>query len=62
MGVGKGKRVTEKQMNDIVKMCKSIYQKKKSLKDATFYEHLMKLDQSDGLRLATALLHTPNNQ
>lgn len=52
--MGKGKRVTEKQMNDIVKMCKSIYQKKKSLKDATFYEHLMKLDQSDGLRLATA--------
>ena len=46
--------MTEKQMNDIVKMCKSIYQKKKSLKDATFYEHLMKLDQSDGLRLATA--------
>ena len=35
-------------------MCHDIFQSKKKLKDATFFEHLLQLDKYDGLRLATA--------
>lgn len=36
-------------------MCNSLYRSKdSSLRNATFYEHLLKLDRFDGLRLATA--------
>ncbi|KAL7533837.1 hypothetical protein ACHAXR_005480 [Thalassiosira sp. AJA248-18] len=50
----KGNEVTQQQMDGIADMCKSLYQNKSSLKQSTFYEHLLKLDKTDGLRLATA--------
>ena len=50
--------VTEEQLNEmtkgIVDMCNSLYQHRRRLKNDTFYEHLLKLRKSDGLRLATA--------
>jgi len=47
-------KVTQTDLHDIVDMCKSLFQTNHTLKDASFYEHLLKLDQSDALRLATA--------
>ena len=35
-------------------MCQSLYQSTASMENATFYEHLLKLNHWDGLRLATA--------
>lgn len=46
--------ITQNQLDNVVKMCQSLYQSKASMKNATFYEHLLKLKPLDGLRLATA--------
>jgi len=57
-GTSKAPGETQEQMGDsadqIVDMCQSLYQKKRSLRNATFYEHLLKLGKWNGLRLATA--------
>ncbi|KAL7541507.1 hypothetical protein ACHAWF_006952 [Thalassiosira exigua] len=46
--------VTQRQMDDIVELCRSLYRSKGPLEQATFYQHLTNLSKSDGLRLATA--------
>ncbi len=55
-------KITSEQLDAIVAMCRSLYQSNSTsssvsgnnLENATFYEHLMKLNRIDGLRLATA--------
>mmetsp|Transcript_8961 Transcript_8961/g.16417 ORF Transcript_8961/g.16417 Transcript_8961/m.16417 type:complete len:921 (-) Transcript_8961:271-3033(-) len=47
-------KITHQQLDAVVAMCQSLYQSKRSMKNATFYEHLLKLDHWDGLQLATA--------
>ena len=55
--------LTEKDMNNIVDMCKSLYQQNgTSLENATFYEHLLNLDKYDALRLATAQMTVASSQ
>lgn len=46
--------IDEKHFSDITKMCRSLFQSKPSMQNSTFYEHLLELDDGDGLRLATA--------
>ncbi len=46
--------INDKYFSNIVKMCRSLFQSKPSMKNSTFYEHLLELDSGDGLRLATA--------
>lgn len=57
-GTSEAPDATQEQLNamadQILEMCQSLYQKKKTLRNATFYEHLLKLSDRDGLRLATA--------
>mmetsp|Transcript_5715 Transcript_5715/g.14275 ORF Transcript_5715/g.14275 Transcript_5715/m.14275 type:complete len:534 (+) Transcript_5715:207-1808(+) len=50
----KAPKIMQTQMDDIVAMCKSLYQNDAKMEKATFYEHLLKLKRNDGLRLATA--------
>ena len=59
-------KITSEQLDAIVAMCHSLYQSNSTstssstmsdevnLTSATFYEHLLKLNRFDGLRLATA--------
>ena len=47
-------KIDENYFSNITKMCRSLFQSKPSLQDSTFYEHLLELDDGDGLRLATA--------
>ena len=55
--------LTEEDMNNIVDMCKSLYQQNgTSLENATFYEHLLNLDKYDALRLATAQMTVASSQ
>ena len=54
--------ITEADMNSIVDMCRSLFQTRENLKDATFYEHLLGLDESDALRLATAQMTVASGQ
>jgi len=46
--------INEEYFSNITMMCKSLFQSKPSMRNATFYEHLLELDSWDGLRLATA--------
>ena len=46
--------VTQTDLEDIVDVCLSLWRKREDLTNATFYEHLLKLDKEDALRLATA--------
>ena len=50
--------VTEVDMQNIVDMCQSLFQKQ----NGTFYEHLLGLDESDALRLATAQMTVASGQ
>merc|ERR1712032_1367599 len=47
-------KIRQQHFDSVVEMCKSLFQTKDQLKNATFYEHLLRLDHYDGLRLATA--------
>ena len=47
-------KISQKQLDAVVTMCKSLYRSKTSMKDASFYDHLRKLNHWDGLKLATA--------
>jgi len=47
-------KVTQTDLDDIVDVCLSLWRKREDLTNATFYEHLLKLDKADALRLATA--------
>jgi hypothetical protein len=46
--------INEEYFSNIIKMCRSLFQSKPSMRNSTFYEHLLELDAWDGLRLATA--------
>ena len=46
--------ITEIMFDEVVSLCKSLYQANPQLRNSTFYEHLLSLDQWDGLQLATA--------
>jgi len=46
--------ITREHLDAVVKTCQSLFRSRKSLKNATFYQHLLKLNRRDGLRLATA--------
>jgi hypothetical protein len=46
--------INEEYFSNIVKMCRSLFQSDSSMRNSTFYEHLIELDSWDGLRLATA--------
>ena len=47
-------KVTQTDLDNIVDVCLSLWRKRDDLRNATFYEHLLKLDKTDALRLATA--------
>ncbi|KAL7525342.1 hypothetical protein ACHAXR_000962, partial [Thalassiosira sp. AJA248-18] len=47
-------KITQKHFDAVVGMCKTLFQSDATMKNATFYEHLLKLNHWDGLRLATA--------
>jgi len=47
-------KVTQTDLDDIVDMCLTLWRNRDDLRNATFYEHLLKLDKADALRLATA--------
>lgn len=46
--------VTQEQFDSVVDLCNSLHRSNASTYNSTFYEHLLKLDEWDGLRLATA--------
>ena len=45
---------TQQHFDDIVKMCRSLFQSQRPMKKTSFFHHLLKLKTWDGLRLATA--------
>ena len=47
-------KVTQTDLDNIVDVCLSLWRKRDDLRNATFYEHLLKLDKTHALRLATA--------
>ena len=47
-------RIQQHHFDEVVNICVGLYQTKESLRNSTFYEHLLELDHYDGLRLATA--------
>ena len=47
-------RIQRHNFDEVVRICKSLYQTRESLENSTFYEHLLEMDHYDGLRLATA--------
>ena len=47
-------KITESQLDAVLHMCQSLFQRKHGLHNATFREHLVQLNPWDGLRLATA--------
>ena len=46
--------ITRDHLDAVVAACRSLFRSKVSLKNATFHQHLLKLNRRDGLRLATA--------
>mmetsp|Transcript_12385 Transcript_12385/g.29246 ORF Transcript_12385/g.29246 Transcript_12385/m.29246 type:complete len:668 (+) Transcript_12385:2162-4165(+) len=47
-------RIQRHHFDEVVNICVGLYQTRESLKNSTFYEHLLEMDHYDGLRLATA--------
>lgn len=46
--------ITRDHLDAVVAVCRSLIRWKESLNNATFHQHLLKLDRRDGIRLATA--------